>query len=71
MEQKIKDTLQVIKDIIVITVPTGKIYLFGSYADIREIDAMIKIRVAIRDDDIIVVKKNIFEQRKSASTLKG
>jgi predicted nucleotidyltransferase len=90
MEKRIRDELNILKDIIIKTVPVGKIFLFGSYsagktntdsdldiyvvmpdnAKIREIDAMILIRKAIRDKktmpvDIVVSKENNFNRRKS------
>jgi len=94
MEKCILDELNILKDIIVNTVPVELIFLFGSYAhgipdadsdldiyvvmpentDIREIDAMKLIHKAIRDKktmpvDVVVSKKNKFNQRKSTPTL--
>ncbi len=94
MEKCIQDELNILKDIIVNTVPVELIFLFGSYAngtpdadsdldiyvvmpentDIREIDAMKLIHKAIRDKktmpvDVVVSKKNKFNQRKSTPTL--
>jgi len=94
MEKCIQDELNILKDIIVNTVPVELIFLFGSYAngtpdadsdldiyvvmpentDIREIDAMKLIHKAIRDKktmpvDVLVSKKNKFNQRKSTPTL--
>ncbi|MCL6477949.1 MAG: nucleotidyltransferase domain-containing protein [Peptococcaceae bacterium] len=94
MEKRIRDELNILKDIIVDTVPVEQIFLFGSYANgtphadsdldiyvvipenanIREIDAMKLIHRAIRDKktmpvDVIVSKKNKFNQRKSTPTI--
>ena len=94
MEKRIQDELNILRDIIVDTVPVEQIYLFGSYAngiphadsdldifvvmtentDIREIDAMRLIQRAIRDKktmpvDVIVSKKNKFNQRKNTPTI--
>ncbi|MBT9151205.1 MAG: hypothetical protein DDT40_01393 [candidate division WS2 bacterium] len=94
MEKRIQDELNILKDIIVDTVPVEQIFLFGSYAggtphadsdldiyvvmaenaDIREIDAMRLIHKAIRDKktmpvDVVVSKKNKFNQRKSTPTI--
>ena len=94
MDKRIQDELNILKDIIVNTVPVEHIFLFGSYAngtphadsdldiyvvmpentDIREIDAMKLIHKAIRDKktmpvDVVVSKKNKFNQRKSTPTL--
>ena len=94
MEKRIQDELEILKDIIVDTVPVEQIFLFGSYAngtphadsdldiyvvmaenaDIREIDAMRLIHRAIRDKktmpvDVVVSKKNKFNQRKSTPTI--
>jgi len=94
MEKRIQDELEVLKGIIVDTVPVEQIFLFGSYAygtphadsdldiyvvmaenaDIREIDAMRLIHKAIRDKktmpvDVVVSKKNKFNQRKSTPTI--
>ena len=94
MDKRIQDELNILKDIIVNTVPVELIFLFGSYAngtphadsdldiyvvmpettDIREIDAMKLIHKAIRDKktmpvDVVVSKKNKFNQRKSTPTL--
>lgn len=94
MEKRIQDELNILKDIIVNTVPVEQIFLFGSYANgtphansdldiyvvmpenanIREIDAMRLIHRAIRDKktmpvDVIVSKKNKFNQRKSTPTI--
>ncbi|KJS17868.1 MAG: DNA polymerase subunit beta [Peptococcaceae bacterium BRH_c4b] len=94
MEKRIRDELNILKDIIVNTIPVEQIFLFGSYAsgtphadsdldiyvvmsentDLREIDAMRLIHRAIRDKktmpvDVIVSKKNKFNQRKSTPTI--
>ncbi|WP_427910006.1 nucleotidyltransferase domain-containing protein [Pelotomaculum propionicicum] len=94
MEKRIRDELNILKDIIVDTVPVEQIFLFGSYingtphadsdldiyvvipenTDIREIDAMKLIHRAIRDKktmpvDVIVSKRNKFNQRKSTPTI--
>ncbi len=94
MEKQIKDQLDIIKKIIVNTVPVEQIFLFGSHvngkphadsdldiyvvisedADIREIDAIKLIHRAIRDKktmpvDVVVSKKNKFNQRKCAPTI--
>jgi len=94
MEKRIRDELNILKDIILDTVPVEQIFLFGSYAngtphvdsdldiyvvmpenaDIREIDAMRLIHRAIRDKktmpvDVIVSKRNKFNQRKSTPTI--
>lgn len=94
MEKRIQDELDILKDMIVDTVPVEQIFLFGSYAnstphadsdldiyvmmaenaDIREIDAMRLIHKAIRDIktmpvDVVVSKKNKFNQRKSTPTI--
>ena len=94
MEKRIRDELNILKDIIVNTVPVEQIFLFGSYvngkshadsdldiyvvmpdnANIREIDAMKLIHRAIRDKktmpvDVIVSKRNKFNQRKSTPTI--
>lgn len=94
MEERIRDELNILKNIIVDTVPVEQIFLFGSYAngkphadsdldiyvvmpenaDIREIDAMRLIHRAIRDKktmpvDVIVSKRNKFNQRKSTPTI--
>lgn len=94
MEKRIRDELNILKDIIVDTVPVEQIFLFGSYANgtphadsdldiyvvipenanIREIDAMKLIHRAIRDKktmpvDVIVSKRNKFNQRKSTPTI--
>lgn len=94
MEKRIQNELEILKDIIVDTVPVEQIFLFGSYAngtphadsdldiyvvmaenaDIREIDAMRLIHKAIRDKktmpvDVVVSKKNKFNQRKSTPTI--
>ncbi len=94
MEKRIRDELNILKDIIVGTVPVEQIFLFGSYtngtqhadsdldiyvviqenANIREIDAMKLIHRAIRDKktmpvDVIVSKRNKFNQRKSTPTI--
>lgn len=94
MERRIRDELNILKDIILDTVPVEQIFLFGSYvngtphadsdldiyvvmpenADIREIDAMRLIHRAIRDKktmpvDVIVSKRNKFNQRKSTPTI--
>lgn len=94
MDQRIQDELNILKDIIVNTVPVEQIYLFGSYVDgtphadsdldifvvmsdstdIREIEAMKLIHKAIREIktmpvDVIVSKKNKFNQRKSTPTI--
>ncbi|MBU7006199.1 nucleotidyltransferase domain-containing protein [Phosphitispora fastidiosa] len=94
MEKRIQDELEILKRIIVDTVPVEQIFLFGSYAygtphddsdldiyvvmaenaDIREIDAMRLIHKAIRDKktmpvDVVVSKKNKFNQRKSTPTI--
>lgn len=94
MEKRIRDELNILKDIIVDTVPVEQIFLFGSYANgtphadsdldiyvvipenanIREIDAMKLIHRVIRDKktmpvDVIVSKRNKFNQRKSTPTI--
>ncbi|MBM7583327.1 putative nucleotidyltransferase [Caldicoprobacter guelmensis] len=94
MEKRIHDELNILKDIIINTVPVEQIFLFGSYANgvphedsdldiyvvmpedakIREIDAMRLIYRAIRDKktmpvDIIVSKKNKFDERKSTPSI--
>ncbi len=94
MDKRIKEELNILKDIIVNTVHVERMYLFGSYAngtphvdsdldiyvvmhenaDIREIDAMKLIHKAIRDKktmpvDVVVNKKNKFNQRKLTPTL--
>ena len=94
MEKRIQDELEILRDIIVNTIPVEQIFLFGSYvngtphadsdldiyvvmadnADIREIDAMRLIHKAIRDKktmpvDVVVSKKNKFNQRKSTPTI--
>ncbi|GBF34677.1 nucleotidyltransferase domain protein [Desulfocucumis palustris] len=94
MEKRIRDELNILKDIIVDTIPVEQIFLFGSYANgtphadsdldiyivipenanIREIDAMKLIHRVIRDKktmpvDVIVSKRNKFNQRKSTPTL--
>jgi len=33
MKRRIKDELDILKDLIIKTIPVGKIFLFGSYAD--------------------------------------
>jgi len=93
--QGIWDELNILKDIIVDTVPVEQIFLFGSYANgtphadsdldiyvviaenanIREIDAMKLIQRVIRDKktmpvNVIVSKRNKFNQRKSTPTIK-
>jgi predicted nucleotidyltransferase len=94
VEKQIQDELDILKDIIVNTVPVEQIFLFGSFvngtphadsdldiyvvmsenAEIREIEAMKLIHRAIRDKktmpvDVVVSKKNKFNQRKSAPTI--
>ncbi|MEW6540802.1 MAG: nucleotidyltransferase domain-containing protein [Bacillota bacterium] len=94
MEKRIRDELNILKDVIVSIIPVEQIFLFGSYAngtphadsdldiyvvmsentDLREIDAMRLIHRAIRDKktmpvDVIVSKKNNFDQRKSTPTI--
>lgn len=94
VEKRIQNELNILKDIIVNTIPVEQIVLFGSYvngtphidsdldiyvvmsedASIREIDAMRLIRRAIRDKktmpvDVIVRRKNKFDQRKVTPTI--
>ncbi|MTI96710.1 MAG: nucleotidyltransferase domain-containing protein [Firmicutes bacterium] len=94
MEKRVQEQLDIIKEIIINTVPVEQIFLFGSHAngmshaesdldiyvvisedaDIREIDAIKLIYRAIRDKkampvDVVVSKKNKFDQRKLAPTI--
>jgi predicted nucleotidyltransferase len=94
MEASVQAELDMLKDIIVNTLPVEQILLFGSYAygtphkdsdldlfvvlkdevQIRDIDAGLKIRLAIRDKkkmpvDLIVSKKERFLQRKNEPTI--
>jgi predicted nucleotidyltransferase len=94
MDKIVQAELDMLKDIIVHTVPVEQIHLFGSYAygtphkdsdldiyvvlkdnaDIRDIDAGIKIRLATRDKkkmptDIIVSKKSTFSERKNTPSM--
>ena len=94
MEASIRAELDMLKDIIIQTVPVEQIILFGSYAygtphkdsdidlyvvlkddvPIRDIDAAIKIRLAIDRKktmpvDLVVKKQNRFIQRKNDPTL--
>ncbi|GBR75551.1 DNA polymerase beta domain-containing protein [Candidatus Termititenax persephonae] len=94
MNPKVQEQIDLIKNIIVATLPVEQIYLFGSYAygkphqdsdldfyvvlddkvELRDIDAAIKIRKAIRDKknmpvDILVSKQKAFFQRKDNATI--
>jgi len=51
MEKKIRDELNTIKEIIIKTVPVGRIFLFGSYADGKpNIDSDLDIYVVMSDN---------------------
>ena len=51
MEKKIRDELNTIKEIIIKTVPVGRIFLFGSYADGKpNIDSELDIYVVMSDN---------------------
>jgi predicted nucleotidyltransferase len=94
MEAAVQAELDMLKDIIVQTVPVEQIILFGSYAygtphkdsdldlyvvlkddvSMREIDAAIKIRLAMDRKksmpvDLIVSKKERFLERKNEPTI--
>jgi len=50
MEKSIRDELDTIKDLIIKTVPVGKIFLFGSYADGKpDADSDLDIYVVMSD----------------------
>jgi predicted nucleotidyltransferase len=94
MKQAIQAELDILRDIIINTVPVDQIHLFGSYAygkprkdsdldlyvvlkddaEIRNLDAGIQIRLAIRDRksmpvDIVVSKHDDFLARKNEPTI--
>jgi predicted nucleotidyltransferase len=94
MEKKVEDELNMLKEIILNTVPVEQIILFGSYAegtphadsdldiyvvmpdsaDIRDIDAMQEISLAMVDRiempvDLVVSKRTNFSQRRAAPTI--
>ncbi|MDR3303120.1 MAG: nucleotidyltransferase domain-containing protein [Treponema sp.] len=94
MDKAIQDELDLLRDIIVNTLPVEQIFLFGSYAygtphkdsdldlyvvlkdsvEMRDIDASIKIRIAVRDYanmplDILVAKQSAFARRKVGPTM--
>ena len=51
MEKRIKDELNTLKDIIIKTIPVGRIFLFGSYADGKpNIDSDLDIYVVMSDN---------------------
>jgi predicted nucleotidyltransferase len=51
MEKRIRDELNTIKDIIIKTIPVGRIFLFGSYADGKpNIDSDLDIYVVMSDN---------------------
>ena len=51
MEKRIKDELNILKDIIIKTIPVGRIFLFGSYANGKpRIDSDLDIYVVIPDN---------------------
>ena len=51
MEKRIKDELNTLKDIIIKTIPVGRIFLFGSYAVGKpHIDSDLDIYVVMPDD---------------------
>ena len=50
MKRKIKDELDTLKDLIIKTIPVGKIFLFGSYADGKQdADSDLDIYVVMSD----------------------
>jgi predicted nucleotidyltransferase len=71
MEKRIKDELNTLKDIIIKTIPVGKIFLFGSYADGRpNIDSDLDIYVTMSDnakikeiDAIKLIRKAIRDKK--------
>jgi predicted nucleotidyltransferase len=94
MEAVVQAELNMLKEIIIKTVPVEQIFLFGSYAygtphkdsdldlyvilkdeaAMREIDAGLKIRFAIRDQknmpvDIVVSKRRNYFERKTEPTI--
>ena len=94
MKKKVQEQVNLLKDIIIQTLPVEQIYLFGSYAygtphkysdldfyvvlndsvQLRDIDAAIKIRKAIRDKksmpvDILVGRREAFARRKQRPTI--
>jgi predicted nucleotidyltransferase len=51
MEKRIRDELNTLKDIIIKTIPVGRIFLFGSYADGKpNIDSDLDIYVVMSDN---------------------
>ena len=51
MEKRIMDELNTLKDIIIKTIPVGRIFLFGSYADGKpNIDSDLDIYVVMSDN---------------------
>ncbi|MBC8386953.1 MAG: nucleotidyltransferase domain-containing protein [Actinobacteria bacterium] len=51
MEKRIKDELNILKDIIIKTIPVGRIFLFGSYAGGKpHIDSDLDIYVVMPDN---------------------
>ncbi len=51
MEKRIIDELNILKDIILKTIPVGKMFLFGSFADGKpHIDSDLDIYIIIPDD---------------------
>lgn len=51
MEKRIRDELNILKDIIIRAVPVDKIFLFGSYADGKpHIDSDLDIYIVMPDD---------------------
>jgi len=50
MKRRIKDELDILKDLIIKTIPVGKIFLFGSYADGKpDADSDLDIYVVMSD----------------------
>jgi predicted nucleotidyltransferase len=94
MEKAVRAELDMLRDIIIQTVPVDRIFLFGSFAygiphkdsdldlmvilkdeaEIRDMDAIIKIRYAIDEKksmpvDIVVSRHSAFERRKEAPAI--
>jgi uncharacterized protein len=71
MKRKIKDELDTLKDLIIKTIPVGKIFLFGSYADGKaDADSDLDIYVAMSDkaeikeiDAIKLIRKAIRDKK--------
>jgi len=71
MKKSIKDELDILKDLIIKTIPVEKIYLFGSYADGKpDVDSDLDIYIVMSDkadikeiDAMKLIRKKIRDKK--------